>query len=190
MTRALAPVHYITLYLMGEPVDVTLEEFRALGGTLREAGRFHAHRRSRPVRTLRRLRYRSRTPGARVGRGRAVPAQPGRVRGRARGDVVVVASAAPVDGRRCTTIAEALLGHDGVAGVWTFATDSRFDRHGWRAGDKTITVCYLDAAPLTLASRLGQVAQDVSAAPGRPVLFSGPFETITPWSWDWFDGEV
>src|SRR5580704_5825210 len=43
---SLAPVHYMTLYLMGEPVDATLEEFRALGGTLRESGRFHTHRRS------------------------------------------------------------------------------------------------------------------------------------------------
>ena len=24
----------------------------------------------------------------------------------------------------------------------------------------------------------------------RPVLFAGPLETITPWSWDWFDDDT
>ncbi len=176
----LAPVHYMTLYLMGEPVDATLEEFRALGGTLREAGRFHAHRRSRLSGPFV-VSGTAAAPRVLVS-AEAVPYRPNR------GVYVVVregtSSASDAD------LAEALLAHDGVAGVWTFATDSRFDRHGWRAADKTITVCYLDAAPLTLASRLGQVAQDVSDAPGRPVLFSGPFETITPWSWDWFDEVV
>ena len=76
-----------------------------------------------------------------------------------------------------------------MAGVWTFATDGRFDRHGWRAADKTITVCYLDDAPLGVASRLGDVVHAATDSAGRPVLFCGPFETITPWSWDWFDDE-
>ena len=42
----LAPVHYVTLYLMTEPVEPTLEEFHALGGRLRQLGRFHEHRRA------------------------------------------------------------------------------------------------------------------------------------------------
>ena len=42
----------------------------------------------------------------------------------------------------------AMVEHDGVAGVWSFGTDSRFDRHPWRPGHKTVTVCYLDAEPL------------------------------------------
>ncbi len=43
----LAPIHYVTLYLMTEPVEPTLEEFHALGGRLRQLGRFHEHRRAR-----------------------------------------------------------------------------------------------------------------------------------------------
>src|SRR5579864_2585896 len=43
----LTAVHYMTLYLMGEPVDATLEEFRALGERLHAVGRFHEHRRAR-----------------------------------------------------------------------------------------------------------------------------------------------
>ena len=43
----LAPIHYMTLYLMGDPVDATLVAFRALGERLRGADRFFEHRRSR-----------------------------------------------------------------------------------------------------------------------------------------------
>jgi hypothetical protein len=42
----LAPVHYVTLYLMTEPIEATLEAFHALGGELRAVGRFHQHRRA------------------------------------------------------------------------------------------------------------------------------------------------
>ena len=34
-------IHYMTLYLMTEPVERTLAEFRQLGRDLRELGRFH-----------------------------------------------------------------------------------------------------------------------------------------------------
>jgi len=42
----LDPIHYVTLYLMTEPVDRTLREFLALGADLRALGRFHRHRRA------------------------------------------------------------------------------------------------------------------------------------------------
>src|SRR6185369_13903814 len=42
----LDPIHYVTLYLMTEPVERTLREFYALGGDLRAAGRFHRARRA------------------------------------------------------------------------------------------------------------------------------------------------
>ena len=87
-------------------------------------------------------------------------------------------------------LADALLDVDGVAGVWTFATDSRFDRHGWRTGDKTITVCYLDADPCCGALSATWCDAVVRDAPSGLVLLRGPFETITPWRWDWFDEEA
>jgi hypothetical protein len=84
-------------------------------------------------------------------------------------------------------LASALLEVDGVAGVWTFATDRRFNAHRWHPGNKTITVCYLDAEPVTVTSRLSEVVRAEAAQMGRSVVFAGPLETITPWRWDWFD---
>ncbi|HEY5023975.1 MAG TPA: hypothetical protein VII76_03280 [Acidimicrobiales bacterium] len=183
----LAPIHYMTLYLMGDPVDATLEEFRALGERLGAAGRFHQHRRSHLSGPLAVTGHRA-APGALVSAD-AVPYRPNR------GIYVVVrersASAGHGSGDGASeddALATALLARDGVAGVWTFATDSRFDRHVWRPGDKTITVCYLDAEPLTVAPPLNDLVRAGGGAGAAGVLFAGPLETITPWRWDWFDG--
>ena len=73
--------------------------------------------------------------------------------------------------------------------MWTFATDRRFeetwlaprrqDRHG----------VVLDDGPfLAVASRLGALVRRSADATKRDVVFAGLLETITPWSWDWFDG--
>ena len=43
----LDPVHYMTLYLMTEPVERTLREFMQLGRDLHAVGRFHLHRQAR-----------------------------------------------------------------------------------------------------------------------------------------------
>jgi hypothetical protein len=88
------------------------------------------------------------------------------------------------------SLAGALLEADGVAGVWTFTTDGRSERHGWRPGEKTITVCYLDAPPLSVAPRLGDVVRAAVDENSWSVVFAGPLETITPWNWDWFDGDT
>ncbi len=195
----LAPVHYVTLYLMGEPVDATLEEFRALGEHLRAEGRFHQHRKSRLS-----------GPFAVTGlwaaprvlvSAESIPFRPNL------GVYVVVrtgypdvASAEPAPesagmpyggaAERDSALAGSLLEVDGVAGVWTFATDGRFGRHGWRPGDKTITVCYLDTSPLSVAPRLSHVVRATVDESSRTVLFAAPLETITPWSWDWFDDDT
>jgi hypothetical protein len=49
-------------------------------------------------------------------------------------------------------------------------------------------VCYLDGAPLELAPDLGALVRSGDDVPGAgPVVFAGPFETIVPWRWDWFE---
>jgi|SRR5579863_3647101 len=186
-------IHYMTLYLMGEPLDTTLEEFRALGATLRDAGRFHHHRRSRLSGPFT-VTAMSATPRVLVS-AEAVPYRPNR------GVYVVVREVAtipedspPAPGStpKGTAAAEAglaaaLLEAEGVAGTWTFSTDDRFDRHGWHLGAKTVTVSYLDAEPLAVAPELGALVRAQPDLERRPVLFAGPLETITPWRWDWFD---
>ena len=107
----LGAVHYVTLYLMTEPVEDTLEQFHALGGRLRELGRFHEHRRallSGPfdVDTV------AAAPRVLVS-AEAVPYRPNR------GAYIVVEEgpAAPVD-------TAALLEVPAVAGVWSFISDT------------------------------------------------------------------
>ena len=174
---ALAPVHYMTLYLMGEPVDRTLDEFAALGEQLRSAGRFHRERRAHVSGPLS-LSHAAAAPRVLVS-AEAVPYRPNR------GVYVVVREGddtGPGD-----ELAEWLLGASGVAGVWTFAPDARLERHRWKMGGRSVTVCFLDEEPLEMAGALGALVKAVIGGPGRAVEFAGPFETITPWRWDWFD---
>jgi hypothetical protein len=66
----------------------------------------------------------------------------------------------------------------GVAGAWSFADDSR-----------RITVSWLDAPPLEVNTRLAGVVSYRRAGSPHRTVFAGPLQTITPWEWDWFDGE-
>jgi len=188
---ALAPVHYMTLYLMGDPLDTTLEQFWALGARLRAEGRFHEHRRSRlsgpftlaDVRAAPRVHVSADAVAYRPNRGAYVIV---------RDDAAAPESRSPSSGGaggagEDVALARALLEVDGVAGVWTFASDQGSQAQHWHPGAKTITVCYLDAEPLTVAGALGPTLRPLVEARRRPVVFAGPLETITPWRWDWFD---
>ena len=78
-------------------------------------------------------------------------------------------------------IADALLKVPGVAGVWTFATNEALSSPRWTAGAWRICVAWLDDDPLAVAGGIAPLV-----APRAGVAFAGPFETITPWQWDWF----
>jgi hypothetical protein len=152
----LDPIHYVTLYLMTEPVEQTLQEFRALGARLHDLGRFHRHRKARLSGPFPLVRT---AAAARVlVSAAAVPFRPHR------GIYVTVAG-----GPRATLPVDEWCDRPGVAGAWAFGD-----------GARTITVAWLDEEPLAVADRLAPVS------PGGLVL-AGPFETITPWEWDWFD---
>jgi len=146
----LDPIHYVTLYLMTEPVDRTLREFRALGQELHDKDRFHLHRRahlSGPFRFV----DAAVAPRVLIS-AEAVPYRPNR------GVHVTVGAPRALD---------ALCAIDGVAGAWSFADDAR-----------TITVAWCDDEPLAVAPRV----------PVGDAEFAGPFESIVPWEWGWFDG--
>jgi hypothetical protein len=172
----LAGLHYVTLYLMTEPVEATLKQFHALGGRLRELGRFHQHRRalvSGPftVETV------AATPRVLVS-AEAVPYRPNR------GAYVVVEE---LTGERAAGAlpVEPLLEVAGVAGVWSFVSPA--DHVGiWRSGHRRVTVCYLDEEPLRVAPGLDQVVGRWPPGAGV-VVHAGPVETVVPWQWDWFD---
>ena len=169
-------IHYMTLYLMTEPVERTLREFMQLGRDLHAVGRFHLHRRAQlsgPFPFRRRV---GRAARARS-RPAAVPYRPNL------GVYVEVEEVAddeePADAERIRTAhLAALCAEPGVAGAWSFADEQR-----------RIAVAWLDAPPLEVNDRLlPVVARRRAESTGRTV-FAGPFETITPWEWTWFDAE-
>jgi hypothetical protein len=176
----LAPIHYVTLYLMTDPVEDTLRDFMALGRVLHEVNRFHQHRRallSGPFVVAETLA----APRVLVS-AEAVPYRANR------GVYVVVA-----DGDTAALHPKAAVDEPGVAGAWTFgSTESFADR--WHTGRRTVTVAWLDGDPLTVAPALDARVDTRLAGPAggggtSGVVFAGPFETVVPWQWDWFDAE-
>jgi hypothetical protein len=165
---ALDPIHYVTCYLMADPIRATLDDFFELGAELHRLDRFFRARRahlSGPFRV-------EKTDAA-----PHVPISAAAVPFRPCCGVYVVVEEPANDG-----IADAMLTFPGVAGVWTFATDGALSSPRWTEGERRITVAWLDDDPLTVAAAVTPLT-----ATGAGVAFAGPFESITPWHWDWFD---
>jgi hypothetical protein len=169
----LAPIHYVTLYLMTEPIDETLRDFMDLGRELHEVDRFHQHRRAHLSGPFL-VDGTAAAPRVLVS-AEAVPYRPNR------GVYVVVAEGDEPGVDTPGLDIGAALEVPGVAGVWTFRPRDDFAAR-WKTGRRTVTVCWLDGEPLAVAPGLDA---RLSGAPA----FAGPFETVVPWQWDWFDGE-
>jgi hypothetical protein len=163
--------HYVTCYLMSDPVEETLAEFFELGQEMARAGRFHQHRRavlSGPYAVVDGVA----APRVRV-RPEAVPFRPHH------GIYVVVAES------ELPAMTRALVAVDGVAGAWTFRStrEPTSESAGEPAVEaRSVTVGWLDGDPVSTAVELSRLVAGLPA-----VRFAGPFETITPWRWDWFD---
>jgi hypothetical protein len=98
-----------------------------------------------------------------------------------------------------------LLASPGVAGVWTFSSQSTTLDPGWRgAGGSTtfdeasqpetgqyrILLAYLDADPLAfLAGRRPGLGSDGPHPESETSIMDGVLRSITPWEWTWFDEE-
>jgi hypothetical protein len=176
----LGRARYVTLYLIGEPVETTIDDFGALGARLREVGRFHEERtallaggwRVADAATSPRLPL---TPAV-------IPWRP------ARGVFVLVERDDQDDedgggGRG----AAPLLDVDGVAGGWTFAPDPGLTRSWWLVQPVRITVLWLDDDPVATTARLEPLLRSRWAEGVTPV-HAGPLRTVVPWEWDWFTG--
>jgi len=187
----LRPVHYMTLYLMADPVDRTLRDFMEVGQQLRALGRFHQYRRAAVSGPHQWLEAHA-APRVLVG-AEAVPYRPNR------GIYTIVeepqeaGSAAAADAADAwvrglhTDWAVAACALPGVAGVWQFATSPALRGAGWSTGERRVTVCYLDDDPLAVAEAIRPLLADRwRDAPVRPV-HAGPYETVVPFQWDWFD---
>jgi len=181
--------HYLTLYLMRSPLDVTIDDFFNLASRLHAEDRFFAHRRALASGPLAVVETRS-APRVRVSAA-ALPFRPNR------GVYAIVRT----DPARSADDVESLLTVAGVAGVSRFRSfplgsgqhpdDSVLRPAGARRPGTPfaaeVTICYLDQDPLVVAGSIGELLAAGSERDGNEPAFAGPFETIVPWSWDWFD---
>jgi hypothetical protein len=166
---ALDPTHYLTCYLMTDPVAETLEEFYAHGRALAKVGRFHQQRRallSGPLRVL---------GGAAAER---VLVRPESVPFRPHAGIYVIVDADVEDE---PVALDSLVALPGVAGAWSFGPGAGTES-AWKPVAKRITVAWLDGDPLSTAPAITPLLGDRSS-----IEFAGPLLTITPNDWNWFD---
>ena len=177
-------VDHVVCYLMGNPVDETIDEFLRLGRHLAELGRYSEALPSQYRGALRLLEAHA-APRALVSP-EVVPFRPNR------GIYLIVeepTDPAAQDGYLQRVHAEVLpelVSVPGVAGAWTYGTSPAIRRPMFTEGRYRMTVCYLDDDPATVAARLAPVMEQAwSTAPVRPVL-AAPFESMMIWNWEHF----
>jgi hypothetical protein len=184
---SLAATHYMTLYLMSEPVDATLREFSDLGYQLRSLGRFHAHR--RPLLAAPHVWLDAAAARRVLVDAEAVPYRPNR-------GIYVVVEEPTTDDVAATdewvrslhlSWAPRVCEVPGVVGLWQFASSPRLQGPGWAEGARRITVCWLDDDPLETADRLRPAIEERLASPVVRCTYAGAFEAVTVGHWDWFE---
>ena len=177
-------VEHVVCYLMGNPVDETIDEFLTLGRQLAERGRYSTALPSAFRGGLRLLETEA-APRALISPG-VVPFRPHQ------GIYLIVEATDDRTGqdaflrRMRVDVLPQLVGVPGVAGAWTFATTPSIHRPMFTEGDYRMTVCYLDDLPATVGERLAPVVERIwGTAPAPPVL-AAPFESLVSWDWDRF----
>ncbi len=190
---ALAETHYLTCYYMTEPLERTLTDFFDLADQLRALGRFFAHRKGLmggPFLLVKEY------VAARVRiSAEALPYRPNRGIAALVLDPVPGADADETGTWLDCALFPELLRVPGVAGAYSYTAraggrDSVFASRN--PAGRRVAVLYLDDDPLAVARALREPIGRGGRLSGelekrlRPV-FAGPFETITPWKWDWFE---
>jgi hypothetical protein len=176
-----AAVVHVTQYLMGDPVDATIDEFLDLGARLAGLGRY-PHRLPSVLLANFDLVATVAAPRVRVSP-QVVPFRPNL------GVYLVLDEPGEPDrhdaDRRRWLLDEhlhQLVEVDGVAGAWMFAPGSRRpDRFDARGLD--ITICYLDDDPVEVARRLAEPMRDRFSRWRTTPRLAAPFETVRPWQW-------
>jgi hypothetical protein len=174
-------VHHVVLYLMGDPVEQTLDDFFDLGSRLAHLGRFREDLPRRFLGALRLLEARA-APRVLVS-AEVVPFRPNR-------GIYLIAEQ-PADRSRLDPYLRwrhdehlgRLVTAPGVAGAWVFATAARYRRGRYTEGDYRITGCFLDGDPSETANGLGRLMEEAwHDAPVTPLL-AAPFASLVPWIW-------
>ena len=71
-----------------------------------------------------------------------------------------------------------------MAGVWSALSQQVDANLASAQQDQSITYCFLDDDPVTVAGRLRPVLAARWAEPGVEVLFAAPFFAVVPYEWD------
>ncbi len=167
-------IHYLTMYLMSEPLESTFTAFHRLGARLHGEGRWFEPRQSHFAHPMvierRQAAHRANISAA------AVPF-------RAHSGIHVIIESHI---ETTTDLVTSLIATRGVAGAWSFTTNKRFDSLAWEAGEYRATVAWLDDDIGDCAQRFRNWTR-THHHDFRSVVFSATLETITPWRWNWFD---
>jgi len=162
------PAQYVTVYLIGDPVDETLRRFRELAVELRNEGRFHEARTAHLF-------------GAWQLSGTAlspdVVLSPSVLPWRPATGVFVLAEPTSDDPNALDGLVEV----EGVVGGWGFEPVGEDLRHSsWLVQPWRFTVLWLDGDPAEVAGRL---------APAVPesAVFAAPYRTVSLGDWGGFD---
>ncbi|HWE70172.1 MAG TPA: hypothetical protein VG205_07400 [Acidimicrobiales bacterium] len=175
-------VDHVVCYLMGEPVDETIDDFYALGQTLAEAGRF-PHSLPGQYRGGLALAETWAAPRVLVSKA-VVPFRPHR------GIYLIVeeypegvADAAP-DRPPTGGLSDLLATVPGVAGAWRYRRSPAISRPRFTDGDIEMTVCYLDDDPATVGRWLAPRLEEQSAGQPSRLVLAAPFESMMVWQLD------
>ncbi len=177
-------VEHVVCYLMGIPVDRTIDEFLALGRQLTDQGRY-PHALPSQYRGALRLLDAVAAPRVLVS-AEVVPFRPHH------GVYLLVDQpdrATPQDGflgRLHNEVLPTLVGVPGVAGAWSYTTSPGIRRPMFSEGQRRIIVCYLDDDPATVGERLSPVVEQVWATAPSRILLAAPFESLVRWDIDRF----
>lgn len=166
-------------YLVGDPVQRTIDDFMELGRRLGEVGRFPEVRPSLQLRMLALHKWYA-APRADIS-AEVVPWRPHR------GVLLIVeAPGTPDAGEWLRWLHHehhpALLAVPGVAGVWMYGSTTTWDLPVVARGEpQYVTVVYLDDDPLTVTTSLSRVIGDRWESGAVRPLYSGPFRTMSQW---------
>jgi hypothetical protein len=175
----LADIGNVVNYLVGDPVEQTVEEFGQLGARLAEVGRFPQVRPSLQI-SLLALQHVYAAPRALISP-EVVPFRPHR------GVVVIVEQPAGENTGQWlqwlhTEHSPQLMSVPGVAGAWMFGTTSTWKTPArWSGDPQYVTVIYLDEDPLLTTKSLAPLIEQRWASGEAQPSFAGPFRTMIQW---------
>ncbi len=183
-TDGWSAVDHVVCYLMGSPVDETIDEFLVLGRHLAELGRFSQSLPSQYRGALRLLE--SHAAHRVLIDAEVVPFRPHR------GVYLIVeepterSTQDPFIQRLHTHVVPELLTVPGVAGAWVFATTPSIRRPLFTEGSYRMTLCYLDDEPAAVAERLAPVVEQAWSSSPAGVVLAAPYESLILWDWERF----